>query len=136
MNKIGRWNAAKRRAQDKVARLEGVQLLPMSYRVDSAKLSVEEWYEYRARCARHREQFLEYDAGWQRPGTHAAETIWQRLAQYGPQLKTLTPSFVDGAAPGERHELELTAKRALVVVLDCVIRAGRRGAICGGMACC
>jgi len=127
MNKIGRWNAARRRARDKVARLQGVQLLPMPYRDDSAKLSIEEWYAYRARCARYREQFPEYEAGWRRPEALTAETIWPLFADHGLQLKTLTASFADGAMPDERHELELTAKEGLVVALDCVIRAGRHG---------
>jgi hypothetical protein len=99
----------------------------MPFDAEARKLSVEEWLEYRARCARHRALHPDYDAEWRRPTASAAEKVWQLLSPHGLDLKTLTLPFAKGAEPDERAELELTAKQALVVVLDCALRAGRRG---------
>ena len=109
------------------ARLAAVQgpWLPMPCPDNAAKLSLEEWMEYRHRCIRHREQFPDYDAGWHRPTPETAEAVWNLL---GLNLDALLPPMPRSwdLTLHEHQELALTIKQALVVVLDRVLRAGQR----------
>lgn len=107
----------------------GHEWLPMPLSADTAKLSLDEWVEYRQRRARHLERFPDYDAGWGRPDAKTANAVWDLLA---PVLDTRLEGFLPRfphhrqLRPDECNELVVGAKQALLVVLDGLVCAGRQ----------
>lgn len=123
-----RRNRFARAVQERVAGLTA-PWLPMPYVESSAKLGFDEWLEYRERRARHLALCPDYDAGWKRPTPQTAEAVWDLLAPaLNIKLEDLFPPFppVRDLLPDERHERAVTAKQALLVVLDRLVRAGRQ----------
>lgn len=98
--------------------------LPMSHQEypGATKLSEDEWVEYRERREWHL-GLSDYDAGWARPTGKTAEEVWTLLTPHLDfELEDIVPTaqYLTGA---ERRELEITAKQALVVVLDAFVYA-------------
>jgi hypothetical protein len=127
-----RRHATIRAVRDRLARLSELDGgLPMPYGEETeARLSLEEWTEYRERRARHLERVPAYDLGWRRPTLETAEAVWSLLE---PTLR-LQPEalFIPFPKPAhlgdeERLTLTVTVKQALVVVLDRVVHARARG---------
>jgi hypothetical protein len=121
-----RREADARTVAEKLARLpEDERGLPMPLdEGTTAKLSRQEWIEYRERRAWHLQRFPEYDAGWARPSVETAEAVWRLLeTTHGREPESLIPDY-GWPASEERCELVITAKQALVVVLDCAVQAG------------
>ncbi len=106
---------------------EGLPWLPMPRW--KTKLSLPEWVEYRERRGRHHERFPKYPVGWHRPDPATASAVWNLLAHsLGIQPTEFLPEHPapEDLSAEDYDEMTVTAKQALLVVLDTVVAAGRQ----------
>src|SRR5262245_40557820 len=98
--------------------------LPMPCRSSArlSKLTEEEWYEYRRRRALHAAEHPAYEAGFHRPTPETAADVWQTLGLEG--VDNFLPPFA--RSDEEKDAAGLVVRQATVVILDTIVRAGRR----------
>jgi hypothetical protein len=95
--------------------------LPMPW-TTGAILSYAELYEYRRRQALHRAEHPAYEAGWHRPTLQTADDVWQALGLVG--VNRFLPRFA--LTDEEKDTAGLVVRQVTVVILDTIVRAGRR----------
>ena len=81
-----------------------------------------EHYEYRPRRALHAAEHPTYESGFHRPTPETADDVWQALELEG--VDGFLPRFA--RTDEERDAARLVVMQATVVLLDTIVRAGRR----------